>query len=163
MASRRGGQDSGARWRWLRAVGAAVWLPALVVGPSAVGSTTIADEAPAGLSVSLDTDRTSYRPGQPVHFTLTLTNRAAKPARLVFRSGQRFDLTIQDKTGAVVWRWAEGKVFTMALAEETVGPGESRAYSAAFTGTLASGLYWVRGDIVAEGGPLTDRTIVTVK
>lgn len=140
-------------------------LLGLVVSQAAGGAaaTTVADEAPPGLSVSLDTDRTSYQPGQPVRFTLTLTNRTAKPVRLAFRSGQRFDLTIQDRKGAVVWRWAEGKMFTQALAEETVGAGESRSYTAVFTGTLASGLYWVRGDVVAEGGPFTDRTIFTVR
>jgi len=55
---------------------------------------------------------------------LTFRNTTDKPVTLTFASGQRYDLEIKDEKGAVVYRWSDGKAFTMIFGQETVGPGE---------------------------------------
>ena len=55
---------------------------------------------------------------------LTLRNTTDKPVILDFASGQRYDLEIKDEKGAVVYRWSDGRAFTMVLGRETFGPGE---------------------------------------
>lgn len=140
------------------------WLSALAVGPSAWAEPPgSARPGPKGLQVSLDTDRTSYRTGQPVQFRLRLTNATAQQVTFRFNSGQRFDVTVFDQTRKVVWRWAVGQMFAQVLGEETLQPGEFRSYAVAFTGTLPAGTYWARGDIVVADGPLSDWTVFTVK
>jgi hypothetical protein len=89
----------------------------------------------AELHFSLTLDKPLYTvnlmpPVDPVasipRFTarLTLRNTTDKPVTLDFTSGQRYDLEIKDEKGAVVYRWSDGRAFTLALGRETVGPGE---------------------------------------
>ncbi|WP_447975475.1 BsuPI-related putative proteinase inhibitor [Nitrospira sp. Kam-Ns4a] len=113
--------------------------------------------------MSLAPDRPEYRPGQALQFRLLLVNPTTERVTLRFNTGQRFDVTVEDQNGAVVWRWAEGKMFTQALGQETLGPGESLSYTAVFRGALLPGTYRVRGDIVCADGPLSATATVTVK
>jgi hypothetical protein len=57
---------------------------------------------------------------------LSLRNTSDKPVRLAFSSGQRYDLELKNERGDVVYRWSEGRAFTMELGEEIIGPGERR-------------------------------------
>ncbi len=142
----------------------ACWLPALAV--AATGGAAPPGPAESGLKglhVSLETDQVEYRPGQALRFRLRVVNPTAAAVTLRFNTGQRFDVTVEDRNGAVIWRWAEGKLFTQALGQETVGPGESLSYTAIFKGQLAPATYRARGDIVCAEGPLSATTTVTVK
>lgn len=55
---------------------------------------------------------------------LSLRNTTDKPVRLAFSSGQRHDLEFKNERGDVVYRWSDGRAFTLALGEEIIGPGE---------------------------------------
>ncbi|MCH7999879.1 MAG: hypothetical protein IIA91_10410 [Chloroflexi bacterium] len=70
-----------------------------------------------------------YVIGEPVSMTLTLTNCADNPARLFYPDGQRYEFIAEDEQGQEVWRWSFEKAFTQAVGEETIGPGETVAYS----------------------------------
>ena len=54
---------------------------------------------------------------------LTLRN-TAEPIQLTFPSGQTYDFVIKNERGEVLYRWSDGKAFTMALRQETIGWGE---------------------------------------
>ncbi len=54
---------------------------------------------------------------------LTLRN-TAEPIQLTFPSGQSYDFVIKNEKGDILYRWSDGKAFTMAIREETFGPGE---------------------------------------
>ncbi|MGH9660002.1 MAG: BsuPI-related putative proteinase inhibitor, partial [Bryobacteraceae bacterium] len=96
-----------------------------------IGGVTVVSEPE--LSFSLTLDRAVYvynllpnvRP-LPVALTarLTLRNTQPKPVDLMYPSGQAYDLVLRKESGEVVYRWSEGKVFTQALRNESVGPGE---------------------------------------
>jgi hypothetical protein len=47
-----------------------------------------------------------------------------QPLTLTFGSGQTYDLVIRDEKGQVVYRWSDGRAFTMAVRQESFGPGE---------------------------------------
>ncbi|MCA8921242.1 MAG: hypothetical protein KDD82_05500 [Planctomycetes bacterium] len=81
-----------------------------------------------GLSVSLRTDRYDYSfphfaPVANIYATVefTLDNQTGSPLPVTFSSGQSFEIELVDSaTGAVAWRWSDGRFFTMALRQVDV-------------------------------------------
>jgi len=60
-----------------------------------------------------------------VVFDFELFSHHTQPVTLNFSSGQQFELTITDEEGNEVYRYSDGKFFTMALVFKTINPGES--------------------------------------
>lgn len=57
--------------------------------------------------------------------TLTVTmrlNAGPGPFKVVFPTGQTFDVVLRDPDGEVVWRWSEGQAFIQVVREEEVTP-----------------------------------------
>jgi hypothetical protein len=54
---------------------------------------------------------------------LTLRN-TAQPIQLTFPSGQSYDFVIRNEKGEILYRWSDGKAFTLAIRSEVFGPGE---------------------------------------
>jgi hypothetical protein len=83
-------------------------------------------------------------------FSLQVTNTAAAPLELSFSSGQSFDFVVLRGTQEV-WRWSGDQMFTQAMRSETLGPGETRTYTATWAPTpRTSGEYTVRGRLTAR-------------
>lgn len=80
---------------------------------------------------------------------LTLRN-TAEPIQLTFPSGQSFDFVIKNETGDVLYRWSDGKAFTMAIRTETFGPGEKN-YVVEVRLADKDGKPWPQGRYIAEG------------
>jgi len=55
---------------------------------------------------------------------ISLRNGLPEPLRLVFASGQTYELVLRNQNGDVVYRWSEGKAFTMAIRTVEFPPGE---------------------------------------
>lgn len=60
-----------------------------------------------------------------VSFDFTLTNHSSAVLELPFGSGQQFELVIRDEKGEEVYRYSDGKAFTLALVYKRINPGES--------------------------------------
>lgn len=73
------------------------------------------------LSTSADCQITADK----VTFNLALTNHAPEVIELPFGSGQQFELVIRDEKGEEVYRYSDGKFFTMALVYRRINPGEA--------------------------------------
>ncbi len=58
-------------------------------------------------------------------FDFELFNHFTKNQNLIFGSGQSYELTIHDEKGKEVYRYSDGKAFTMALVMKSIDPGES--------------------------------------
>lgn len=58
-----------------------------------------------------------------VSFDFSLYNHHYESQNLIFGSGQQFELTITDENGEEVWRYSDGKFFTLALVMKTIDPG----------------------------------------
>jgi hypothetical protein len=80
---------------------------------------------------------------------LTLRN-TAEPVQLTFPSGQSYDFVIRNEKGETVYRWSDGKAFTMAIRTEIFGPGEKNFMIQARLGS-ADGKPFPQGKYVAEG------------
>ena len=92
------------------------WITACAV------SAVLCAGAELQFSITLDRDT---GPSVPVMTArLSLRNATDKPVRLAFSSGQRYDLELKNERGDVVYRWSEGRAFTMELGEEIIESGE---------------------------------------
>jgi hypothetical protein len=60
-----------------------------------------------------------------VVFDFELFSHHTRPLEVTFSSGQQFELTITDESGNEVYRYSDGKFFTLALVNKTINPGES--------------------------------------
>ncbi len=72
-----------------------------------------------------------------VTFTFTVTNSTTEHVELTFYNGQTADVVVHDDTGGdrdreagdgelrdAVWRWSDGRMFTQAIRNSTLAPGE---------------------------------------
>ncbi|QLG27207.1 hypothetical protein HUG10_06475 [Halorarum halophilum] len=100
--------------------------------------------------------------------TLAVENVGSDRVTLAFRDGQRAEF-VADRTGSenggtgagtegngrgagdeeAVWHWSEGRMFTMALGAEELGPGESVTETATWSDP-APGEYAVRAWLTTE-------------
>lgn len=97
-----------------------------------------------------------------VHLAMKVTNTASTPATVTFASGQQFDFTILDAaTGARVWRWSDGKGFTMALGSTTIPANGSVTYTASWK-PLQKGNYVALGTLVSMSHRADAKVAVTV-
>lgn len=61
-----------------------------------------------------------------VEVAFAVINEDTDPIELRFRSGQTADLAVyeDDTDGDPVWRWSDGRMFTMAVDTARLDPGE---------------------------------------
>jgi len=70
--------------------------------------------------------RANYKvTNENVEFDFQLFSHFERNRDIMFNSGQQFEITIENEAGEEVYRYSEGKAFTMALVYETIGPGKS--------------------------------------
>lgn len=91
-----------------------------------------------------------------VVFNFELMSHYTKAKTLTFGSGQQFEVTITDEKGEEVYRYSDGKFFTMALVYKNIGPGEAIKWQTEWDMTnkegekLISGKYKAKIDILAN-------------
>jgi hypothetical protein len=144
---------------WARRAALGLLLGLVMSGPAR-------DEAAAaGFEVSLSADKATYRSGEPITLTLTVSNRTGQDIQLEFSSAQRFDFAIRDATkGGQIWRWSEGQMFGQMLGAEAIGPARPQIiYRAQFTGALPPGIYRLEGMLVATDRPLSATLVIQVQ
>jgi hypothetical protein len=64
--------------------------------------------------------------GVGLTFVVTATNRTDAPIPLLFRTGQYCDVVVTAADGTFIWRWAAGRMFTQAIREILLDPGQAR-------------------------------------
>jgi len=85
------------------------------------GVTVISDRE---VFFGLTLDKAVYAPGEPLRVRLTLRHSQAEPLRLTFASGQTYEIVVKRESGEVLFRWSDGKAFTLALRELVIPAGE---------------------------------------
>ena len=137
---------SSASWSFVFALAALILLapsitPALAADP---------------LQVQLTTDKSTYNRGESAQLTLSVKNTASTPIVVSFTTAQQYDFTARDASGATVWTWSLGRVFSPLPSQKTMAPGETWTYTQPWTFTtnlgqrLADGPYTVRGTFTGE-------------
>ena len=119
-----------------------------------VGGVTFPQATVSGLVVSLALDRFDYvhnrmpgpspRPAPVTAATLTIRNATSSAIDMVFNSGQSYDVVIRNASGNEVYRWSQGKAFTMAIRQLTLAPGDTWSFRESVDlGVLPDGDYSV--------------------
>lgn len=57
---------------------------------------------------------TTFAPGEAVTLRLTVVNATDAYQTLTFESSQIYDFVVEDATGAEIWRWSDGLLFSPA-------------------------------------------------
>lgn len=73
----------------------------------------------------LSTSATYQLADDKMIFDFALTNHSSEIMELPFGSGQQFELVVKDEKDEEVYRYSEGKFFTMALVYKRINPGEA--------------------------------------
>jgi len=102
-----------------------------------------------------------------IALAMTVRNAGDSPETLRFRTGQRADFAAYRTGGGggtgkeggaedddPVWRYGTGRLFTQVLGSETLEPGESTTYEAAWEDP-PPGRYRIVGEVTAEERDLT--------
>lgn len=94
-----------------------------------------------------------------VEFVLQVTNTTDAPVALTFPSGQTYDFVVYDGSGREVWWWSAEQMFTQAVREETVAPGETRTYSEVWVPAPGTtGTFEVEGVLTVSNREVRQRT-----
>jgi hypothetical protein len=117
-------------------------------GSEVIGSTPPRGGIRAGeIEMRATTDKKFYKSGEPVKITMTAINQDDRPRSLVFRNGQSFDVTITPKDADTPrWDWSHDRMFTMAIREVTLKPGETMEFSTTWKQQNNEGSEMPRGD-----------------
>lgn len=108
----------------------------------------------APIQVMLKTDKQDYRVGEAVKLTVVARNTSDKNQILNFNSGQSFDISIaptNEDESIWRWDWSYGRMFTQALREQTLKPGETISFTATWNQTDNSGQPMPRGEYSVAG------------
>jgi hypothetical protein len=70
--------------------------------------------------------------GDHMHFILRVTNTTGSPIELTFPTGQSYDFVVM-QDNREIWRWSDDQMFTQAIRNEQLRPGETRNFDAMWT------------------------------
>jgi hypothetical protein len=121
------------------------------------------ETAPVPLTLSLATGKATYRAGEPVQLTLSMTNTSGRAVELHFGTSQRYDFAIHDASGREVWSWAQEQMFAQVLGREEIAPEETRVFKEKFLGTLPAGAYRATARLTAREAPPTSSARFSVE
>lgn len=98
------------------------------------------------LITGLYTEQSLYKKGEQIRAHLRVYNFTSESIRLNFGSGQRYDLYLQ-QNNEEIWRWSDGRFFTMALIYKEIEPGENLAYDVEVEMLPIAGEYVLGGEL----------------
>lgn len=107
---------------------------------------------------SITTPRATFEVGQTVPITFTVANPTKTDAVYNFQTGQKFDVTILNSKGVMVWDQSRGKLFTQNLSRLTIAPGKKMDFNAVWSGhdfagkPVPSGVYTINARMTSTTG-----------
>jgi hypothetical protein len=102
--------------------------------------------------------------GDSVEFLLQVTNTTDSAVELVYPTGQSFDFVVSDSAGGEVWRWSADRMFTQAVREDELAPGETITHSVVWRAAdQPRGEYSVLGTLTVADRTVQQRTEFTLR
>ncbi|MEP6690028.1 MAG: BsuPI-related putative proteinase inhibitor [Gemmatimonadaceae bacterium] len=99
-----------------------------------------------------------------VVFLLTVANATDHVVEIKFGSGQTYDFVVREaSSGRTVWRWSDGKAFTLALGSRLLPPRESITYSAPWRPVGLHGKFVAEGMQTSYSQPVGARAELTLR
>ncbi|WP_332629365.1 BsuPI-related putative proteinase inhibitor [Halalkalibacter flavus] len=133
------------KWIWLLSV--LMLLSACGQGANAPLSNGEGDEklVDSNWIFTVETDQTDNK----LLVKLAVTNNQEEASAIDFSSGQKYELVLLDEAGTEVYRYSEGKMFTMALIHETFEPGESKEFEERINvEDIPEGVYTLKAQLI---------------
>jgi hypothetical protein len=92
-----------------------------------------------------------------VDFALSLTNEAKKHIELTFPNGQTHEFVVVDSVGREIWRWSAARLFTQAVQNKLLSPGESLNLSERWDHPTRHGKYIAIATLNSTNFPIQER------
>lgn len=86
----------------------------------------------------LNTDKSVYRPDETVRIHLVWKNEGSVPLEVRFATTQRFDIQAE-RDGEKIWQWSDGLFFAQVFTTLVIRPGDSRVFTAEWSGKDSRG------------------------
>jgi hypothetical protein len=108
-----------------------------------LGGFTSFAEKERSFQAALNGDR--FAPGDAITVRMTLRNTTGTPLELTFPSGQDYDVVIRNERGDEVYRWSNGRAFTLAI--RTMRFSGEKNYAVAVRPNLPVGRYTLTANL----------------
>ncbi|MBS1825554.1 MAG: hypothetical protein JST93_09560 [Acidobacteria bacterium] len=112
-----------------------------------LGGFTAFSEQERSFQASLNSAR--FGTNDPITVRMTLRNTTGTPLELTFPSGQDFDVVIRNEKGDEVYRWSNGRAFTLAI--RTFRFSGEKNYAVAVRPGLPAGTYTLAASLAVSG------------
>jgi hypothetical protein len=82
-----------------------------------------------GILVKVGTDKVSYKLGETVNITFTVSNESSAPQKLIFNTAQIYDFTVSNvANSSLFYRWSQGRMFAQVVTEINLAPNEVKTF-----------------------------------
>jgi hypothetical protein len=103
------------------------------------------------LRLEIATLKKDFPADEIVPLRVSITNTGDKDATLTYPTGQKYEFSVTDSTGAEVWQWSAGRSFTQEIVAVKVKPTENYNFFGRIdAGLLPPGVYTATAWITAE-------------
>lgn len=100
--------------------------------------------------------------GGAVSLSLHVTNLADHSLELDFPNGQTHDFVVLDSTGAELWRWSKGRMFTQALQNKLLSSSETVTYQEQWNPRGKEGDFTLVAILRSSNYPVEERVRFTI-
>ncbi len=103
------------------------------------------------LRLEIATLKRSFPTNEIVPLRVSVTNTGDKKTDLTYPTGQKYDFSVTDASGAEVWRWSAGRAFIQEVTVVKIGLAENyNFFGRVDAGFLKPGEYTATAWITAE-------------
>ena len=125
-------------------------LDAAIILQREAGLLAHCDSGQTGFTASLTAVDKIAVPGEPFSLTLSVSNCNEHETTRRYGSGQIFDFVVRDQSGELVWNWADGRGFVLAVKERTYGDRQTVTYGVVWSQTSNDGAPVIPGTYQIE-------------
>jgi hypothetical protein len=117
-----------------------------------INDNVAAQVSPSDISVELIVNN-EFTPIEAIGMSLIVTNNSNEIFTGLFNSSKKFDFIVMDERGLEIWKWSNGRSFTMAMYPFILKPGKTIIYNItwnqlnAYKQPLGKGTYKVAGEL----------------
>ena len=114
-------------------------LDAAIILQREAGLVARCEPGQTGFTASLRAVDKVTVPGEPFSLTLSVSNCNEHETSRRYGSGQIFDFIVRDESGDLVWNWAHGLGFVLAVKERAYGDSQTVTYGVVWDQTNNDG------------------------